>query len=131
MTAVVRPTTGNEIEMVASQRIEFLRAVRGRDFRPSQDLVERTCSWVAAEQRAGRLHTWIAEDGPEFVGMVSLLLWPRPPQPEDDRTVEGYIINMYVPPNHRRQGIGRRLLEHCLAAADEHGVRKFGSEAIE
>jgi GNAT superfamily N-acetyltransferase len=131
VTVVVRSTTEDEAEMVVARRIEFLGAVRGPSFRPSHDLVERTHSWVAAEQRAGRLHSWVAEDGPEFVGVVSLLLWPRPPQPEDIRTLEGYIINMYVPPTRRRLGIGRRLLAHCRAGAEQLGVRKLLLHATE
>lgn len=125
MPVVVRSATPEDLETAVSRRIEFLAAVRGPDFRPSGDLIERTRSFVVAEQGAGRLHTWIAEDGPEFVGIVSLLLWPRPPQPEDFRTTEAYIINMYVPPAYRRRGIGRRLLDGCQQSAEELGIRKF------
>lgn len=125
MTVVVRSATPEDLETVVSRRIEFLGAVRGPGFRPSDDLVERTRSFVVAEQGAGRLHTRIAEDGPEFVGIVSVLLWSRPPQPEDTRTTEAYIVNMYVPPAHRRRGIGGRLLDRCLATAEELGVRKL------
>lgn len=125
MSVLVRSATPEDIETVVSRRIEFLGAARGPEFRPSDDLIERTHSFVVAEQRAGRLHTWIAEDGPEFVGIVSVLLWPRPPQPEDTRTTEAYIINMYVPPANRRRGIGKRLLDACQQSAREFGIRKF------
>ena len=125
MTVVVRPATLEDLETVVSGRIEFLGGAREPGFRPSDDFVERTRLFVVAEQDAGRLHTWIAEDGPEFVGIVSMLLWSRPPQPEDIRTTDAYIINMYVPPAHQRQGIGRRLLGRCLNSAEQFGIRKF------
>ena len=32
---------------------------------------------------------------------------------------------MYVRSSHRRQGIGRRLLEACLRAAPERGLRRL------
>ncbi len=32
---------------------------------------------------------------------------------------------MYVPPAHRRRGIGGLLLDRCLAIAQELGVRKL------
>ena len=51
-----------------------------------------------------------------------MLLWSRPPRPHDRGTLDGYIVNMYVDPEHRGNGIGRRLLDACLAAADEFGV---------
>lgn len=88
MAVLVRSATPEDLETVVSRRIEFLGAARGPGFRPSDDLVERTRSFVVAEQGAGRLHTSIAADGPEFVGIVSVLLWSRPPQPEDTRTTE-------------------------------------------
>jgi ribosomal protein S18 acetylase RimI-like enzyme len=125
VTVTVRAATVEDLETVVSLRVDFLGAVRGPDFRPSDGFVERTRSFVMAEHHGGRLHTWIAEEGSEPVGIVSVLLWSRPPQPEDARTTEAYIINMYVPPAHQRQGIGRRLLDCCLESAEELGIRKF------
>lgn len=38
-------------------------------------------------------------------------------RPGDPRTDEGYIINMYVHPDHRRRGIGRELfVASCVSA---------------
>lgn len=74
---------------------------------------------------AGRLHAWLAEHDGAFAGMIMLVLWPRPPKPEDHRTTEGYIINMYVVPDLQRRGIGRELLANCLGSAEEFGIRKF------
>ncbi|CAN5781466.1 hypothetical protein BH23ACT2_BH23ACT2_17680 [soil metagenome] len=125
MTFIVRTATRDDLEIVVSCRIAFLGSVRGPDFRPSGGFVERTRSFIQAEHQAGRLHTWIAEDRADIVGIVSVLLWPRPPQPEDGRIIEAYIINLYVPPAHERRGIGRQLLEHCLNSAEELGIRKF------
>lgn len=125
MTVAIRRATVEDLGTVVLRRLDFLGAVRGPGFRPSADFLERTRSFVSAEQRAGRLHTWIAEDGRESVGIVSVLLWSRPPQPEDARTVEANIINMYVAPTHQRQGIGKALLGCCLESAEELGIRKF------
>lgn len=125
MAVIVRAATVEDVETMVSLRIEFLAALRGPDFRPSDDFVEKTRSFVVAEQLEGRLHTWIAEDGRELVGIVSVLLWSRPPQPKDARTTEAYIINMYVPPAHQRRGIGRQLLARCVESAEVLGIRKF------
>jgi GNAT superfamily N-acetyltransferase len=125
MAVTVRTATVEDLETVVSLRVDFLGAVRGPDFRPSDDFVERTRSFVVAEHHGGRLHTWMAEEGSEPVGIVSMLLWSRPPHPEDARTTEAYIINMYVLPAQQRRGIGRRLLDCCLQSAAELGIRKF------
>lgn len=125
MTVAVRPATVEDLDTIVSLRVEFLGAVRGPEFRSTDDFVESTRSFVAAEQRRGRLHTWIAESASQVVGIVSVLLWPRPPQPEDARTTEAYIVNMYVPPDYQGQGIGRLLLDRCLECAEGLGIRKF------
>lgn len=125
MAVIVRSATPEDLNTVVSRRIEFLGEVRTPAFQPSDELIEKTRSFVAVEQSAGRLHTWIAEDGPEFVGIVSVLLWPRPPQPEDTRTTEAYVINMYVPAAHRRRGIGQQLLQACLESSTKFGIRKY------
>ncbi len=84
-----------------------------------------TRQFVDDEVAAGRMHSWLAEHEGSCVGIVSMLLWSRPPRPHDRGTRDAYIINMYVVPEHQRNGVGRRLLDACLAAADEFGIGKF------
>jgi len=122
---VIRKATSSDTELVISSRLDFLRDVRGTGFEASSDLTARTRSFVIAESDGGRLHTWVAEEAERFAGIVSLLLWPRPPRPEDSRVFDGYIINMFVPPDRQRQGIGKQLLERCLASAPELGIGRF------
>ena len=45
--------------------------------------------------------------------------------PARPRFPDAYIINMYVVPEHQGNGIGRLLLDTCLATADEFGIGKF------
>jgi len=125
VTVRIRIATSNDIDLIVSRRLEFLASVRGPDYRMPAGFEAATRSFVAAERDGGRLHTWIAEDDGVFLGIVSIMLWARPPQPEDLRTAEAYIINMYVPPNNQRRGIGRLLLDECIDSADQLGIRKF------
>ena len=57
--------------------------------------------------------------------MASVVTHDVPPQPEDPRAHEGYVINMYVRPGSRGRGIGRRLLDACLGLAVEQDLRRF------
>jgi GNAT superfamily N-acetyltransferase len=48
-----------------------------------------------------------------------ILAWPpHPAHPAQDR--RGYILNVFVEPNHRRAGLGRRL----MALAAEEACRR-------
>ena len=125
MTVAVRTAVEADLDLVVGLRLDFLRDVRGPDVEMSAEFVVQTRSFVEREVGAGRLLTWLAFAGPDAVGIVSLLLWPRPPLPEDPRSFEGYVINMYVVPAARRKGLGRELLEICTDGARRAGVRKL------
>ena len=63
-------------------------------------------------------------DAVAVVGLASLLTSDAPPRPEELRSVDGYLVNMHVTPSQRRRGIARQLLEACLPAAPDLGVRR-------
>lgn len=84
------------------------------------------------ERTHGRsFHTWVAEDGDECVGVVSLVVSDAPPRPEELRDRDGYIINMHVEPTHRSRGIGRLLVDACMAGCQEMGVRRISLYATD
>ncbi len=64
---------------------------------------------------------WIAES-PDVrtVGALVLLTYPRLPTPGNLRTVEGYVLNVYVVPGARHGGIALALTR----AAVEHARRE-------
>jgi GNAT superfamily N-acetyltransferase len=122
----IRPAADHEVELVAELRLAFLADHRGTDpatFDPA--FVADTQAFVARHHRAGALLTWFALDGEVPVGLVSALLRAVPPRPEDPGTVEGYVINLYVPPAHRRRGIGQLLFDACLEHARRERYRRL------
>lgn len=123
---MIRKATAADLDLVVSGRLDFLRSVRATEILEGEEQLEaETRSFVLSEGTAGRLYTWIAEDAGQFVGLVSVLLWPRPPRPGDLRQVDGYIINMFVRPDRQRRGVGARLLRQCLDSAGELGVSRY------
>ena len=119
---MVRVATASDVDVVVRQRLAFLATVRDDGAEADATFVASTRRFVEDEIAAGRMQTWLAEHGGSCVGIVSMLLWSRPPRPRDRGTLDAYIINMYVDPEHQGNGIGRRLLDVCLVAADELGV---------
>ncbi len=83
----------------------------------------QTRSFFQREARAGRVSTWLAFDGADTIGVASLLLWARPPLPEDPRSFKAYVINMYVVPTAPGRGVGRELLAMCTDGARRAGAR--------
>lgn len=122
----VRRATDADLPAVIDHRVAFVAEVRGVDpDAVDAAFVDVTAAFVRRGFTAGTLPTWLAIDGDELLGLVSLQLQAVPPRPGDLRPHEGYVLNMYVRPEARSRGVGRRLLDACLAAAGELGVRRF------
>jgi ribosomal protein S18 acetylase RimI-like enzyme len=122
----IRPATDADLGLVATMRLAFLadhRGVRATDFESL--FIERTHRFVADRHRAGDLLTWFADDGDRSVGVVSMLMRSVPPRPDAFATVEGYLLNLYVVPERRRQGIGQQLLDAGLGHAAANGYRRL------
>ena len=93
---------------------ELLPAAEAEGFAPLSWLVEE---WQAEKNRFDRqgeaLH--VARVGRRLLGVCGL---NRDPYAGDDST--GRLRRLYIHPDHRRQGIGRRLVRQALHEAREH-----------
>lgn len=125
MTIIIRRAGADDLGVIVENRLACLADVRGPGFVMPSELAAQTERFVHDEMSAGRMYTWLAEADGQCVGIASMLIWSRPPRPEDGRTRNANIVNMFVVPAHQGLGIGRRLLGECLAAGDELGISKF------
>ncbi|MDQ2677406.1 MAG: GNAT family N-acetyltransferase [Actinomycetota bacterium] len=117
----------DDLDAVCALRLRFMaehRGVHPRDVPP--DFEPRTREFLERHERAGTIRSWLAEhDDGHHVGVLSMLLLDMAPMPDDPRSTDGYLINMYVEPTERGAGLGRRLLECCVASAQELGVHRL------
>jgi GNAT superfamily N-acetyltransferase len=122
----IREAGGADLDLVSRMRLAFL--ADHREVEPEAlagDVTARTRRFLEAKQATGELRSWVAEDGDCCLGIVSLQLIELPPRPDEPRTWEGYVINMYVRPDHRRAGVGRALFDACLNGATALGLRRL------
>lgn len=112
---LIRTASDDDLDLVATLRLAFLAEQRGVSVDElDPGLVAATPPFVIEHQRTGDLVTWLAVDGDETVGLVSMLIRTVPPRPRALATREGYVLNLYVAPSRRRTGVGQRLLDACL-----------------
>lgn len=88
----------------------------------SDALRDDTARWQ--QQHAQACSHWLAWAQDAAVGCASLAWFPRLPYPGHAAGLEAYLLNVYVQPAWRRQGIAGQLVDTALAAARERGVAK-------
>ncbi len=84
---------------------------------------ERAVAWVAANE-SHRLG-WLAEDGDDTVGLLTVVVVDRMPQPGRRDSGWGYVHHFFVVPHRRSEGIGPLLLDAVLAEANARGWQQL------
>ncbi|MCB0971358.1 MAG: GNAT family N-acetyltransferase [Acidimicrobiales bacterium] len=122
----IRRAGETDVDELVRLRLAFLDDVRGPGAVAAvPDLAAATRSWAESGTATGALASWLARLDGETVAATSLALHEVPPLPDDPRTRDGYLLNVYVVPRARRRGIARALLDEAAAAAASLGVRRL------
>lgn len=87
--------------------------------------------WVAAALTDGRYVGILATDGDLVVGGVGVLWLDLPPNMHTTLPRRAYLLNMYVEPSHRGQGLARRLMGEALSVCRASGVDAVSLHASE
>jgi GNAT superfamily N-acetyltransferase len=95
-------------------------AAEGTSDTADPEFAARFASWFdhESEQRT----FWLAEDAGRAVGMLNLLVVRRMPRPGHVDQAWGYLGNLYVQPERRRQGVGTLLVDAALGEAMHRGL---------
>jgi GNAT superfamily N-acetyltransferase len=88
--------------------------------------------WVRRMIIEGKYLGWIIESDGQPVASTGLFLLEWPPHALDPANDQrGYILNMYVDPAHRRQGLAKQLVQLCLDETRRRGLRVAALHASE
>jgi ribosomal protein S18 acetylase RimI-like enzyme len=97
----------------------------GRQDNEILDVMEENFKpWVQARLADGRYLGWLTtEDGTVIAG-AGLIILDWPPHPLDPRQEKrGYLLNVYVEPEHRRKKLASHLIDQALAEARKQKIR--------
>jgi GNAT superfamily N-acetyltransferase len=86
--------------------------------------------YIAQAMPAGTFRSWVVEHDGTIVsggGLQLRTLMPRPGYVYGEP--EGLILSMWTDPEHRRRGLGRRVLEAILAWGRANGIPRFALHA--
>jgi GNAT superfamily N-acetyltransferase len=103
-----------------------------------QTMVENFIAWVRPRLRDGSYVGWIVEENGRDVAGAGMWLMDFPPHWMDAEPMRAYLLNFYVDPVFRGQGLAYKLLKMSVEDARRRGIRvvslhasKFGKPLYE
>ena len=118
----IRAVGPDDLELICRHREEMFRDA-GSDERSLAVMTENFRPWLKPRLADGSYFGFILTCEGEAVGGVGLMLidWPpHPLHPAQDR--RGYVLNLFVEPQHRRGGLARKLMQLAEQELSRRGV---------
>jgi GNAT superfamily N-acetyltransferase len=122
---ILRAIAPSDLDLVCRHREAMFRA-SGRADRSEESLRAMTASfrvWLEPRLADGTYFGFVLEEDGTAVAGIGLMViaWPpHPSHPREDR--RGYVLNVYVEPTHRKQGIAHRLMALAEDEFRQRGV---------
>ena len=125
MPLTSRPVDLSDLDLICRHREEMFRASNapGRSDDALREMTAAFRVWVRPRLRDGSYFGYIAEEGSAAIGGIGLMVidWPpHPSHPSEDR--RGYVLNVFVEPSHRGQGLAKLLMQLGEAEFAVRGV---------
>jgi GNAT superfamily N-acetyltransferase len=123
MSHTLRPVDTGDLELICRHRHEMFKA-SGREEALLAPMTAAFRPWLEPRLKAGDYFGWIAEiDGTPAGGLGMMVLdWPPHPS-HPSEAARGYILNVYVEPEHRGKGIAGALMRQAMAEAKARGLQ--------
>lgn len=118
----IRRATEADIPEIASFRRLMFEELD--DFEPARlsSMSDAFVTYAQAAIPAEEYLGWIAEDDADAVATAGLVFQNRPPHPRNLGGRSGYILNVFVEPTHRRQGVATALISTAVAYCRDFGL---------
>jgi GNAT superfamily N-acetyltransferase len=102
--------------VIAAQRRAMFVDMGDVAYAALEGMDARFADWVSDRIARGVYIGWLVQaPSGEIVAGAGLDIREGAPLPGDFDTRRGYIMNVYVHPDHRRRGLARRMIEALLA----------------
>lgn len=127
-----RKATVQDVSLLVERRIDLLRSANGFDSEKDMSSLEEPLRAYYENALASGEHlAYLAFDGDAFVGTVGTCLYQVLPTWHNPTGRKAYLINLYVVPERRRQGIGGQLVDQIVKAVLAAGIEFITMEATE
>jgi len=118
-----RPVTAADLDLICRHRHEMFKA-SGRADEALAPMSAAFRDWLAPRLASGDYFGWIAmEDAAPIAGLGMMAIdWPPHPS-HPTQGARGYILNVFVEPDRRGQGIAKALMEQAMAEGRRRGLQ--------
>jgi GNAT superfamily N-acetyltransferase len=120
MPVIVRPADVRDAGELAALRWRWRVEERGETGLEHLEFERQFAAWMADHPDTHR--AWLAESADSAVGMAWLAVIERVPGPQRWRRLSGFLQSVYVAPESRGAGVGRRLIDAAVEAARSMGL---------
>lgn len=119
----LRPVAADDLELICLQRRRMFEEAGS----PEEVLAPMTGAfrdWLAPRLLSGAYFGWMATAGdPQPVGGIGMMAIDWPPHPAHPlQSARGYILNLFVEPEHRGRGVARALMARATQEAKQRGL---------
>jgi len=119
---MLRPVTLEDLDLISRHRDAMFREA-GRADADLAAMAEPFRTWLAVRLADGGYFGFIAEQSGVPIGGIGLMAIDWPPHPAHPlQSRRGYVLNLYVEPAHRGQGVARELLQAAEAEFARRGI---------
>jgi len=130
MDLLYRQATLNDLDLLTDTRITVLRAANGlSDSIDMSDLRKQSHAYYKQALQENSHIAYLVFDGKQFVGTGGISFYTVMPTYHNPSGHNGYIMNMYTTPTHRRLGIASHTLQLLISAAHQRGITRISLDA--
>ena len=117
---LIRLASSDDAQQVAALRRAYGGERHPPQAEPDDDFERRFHEWH--EQTQDSCVSWLAVVDTQAIGLLSMFVIPRMPMPGRQVGQLAYLSLLFVLPDHRNDGLGRRLLDMAFAHARENDI---------
>jgi GNAT superfamily N-acetyltransferase len=128
----IRQATLADMNIIVTHRRKMFEEMGGTDPAIQAAYEAQFIPWLRRQMERGDYLAWFAVTPEnEVVAGAGLWLMDWPASYADWAAYRGFIYNVYTNPEHRRQGLGRSLVQTALDWSAAKGIRRVSLHASE
>jgi GNAT superfamily N-acetyltransferase len=132
MQIKIRKATLMDAQLIAKARVELLNEASGPlSDEEKNELFLSNRAYISKGLANLTLITFLAFDAENFVGTCSATLYSLLPGKKLPDGRQAYVQNMYIVPEYRRKGLGRKLLSAVVEEAAKLGHTRVSLHATD